>query len=176
MNWSRPVLVLPSTSLIMIISRYLHAVLGLARLQHRLHVRRQSRQMETGSKVSVPVGRSASRTPCRSAISTVLASTGGGICSVIVSLSIDNKIHVDMLIDGLLSSLVASSGESYSCLNKHRISDEFDFCVAACCACLRPWQAFVVGVMAPIFALATYLPLEWAEVKKLNGKSLYKIF
>ncbi|EPB78685.1 hypothetical protein ANCCEY_02204 [Ancylostoma ceylanicum] len=79
----------------------------------------------------------------RSAVGTIMASVGGGITSLLISRFVTRRIEVDMIIDGMLASLVSSS---------------------ACCGCFTPWQAFVVGSFGAGFALLSYPLLEWAEV------------
>ncbi|RCN28945.1 hypothetical protein ANCCAN_25302 [Ancylostoma caninum] len=80
----------------------------------------------------------------RSAVGTIMASVGGGITSLLISRFVTRRIEVDMIIDGMLASLVSSS---------------------ACCGCFTPWQAFVVGSFGAGFALLSYPLLEWAEVR-----------
>ncbi|KAK6759948.1 hypothetical protein RB195_021481 [Necator americanus] len=79
----------------------------------------------------------------RSAVGTIMASTGGGVTSLLISRFVTRRIEVDMLIDGMLASLISSS---------------------ACCACFTPWQAYVVGSFGAGFALLSYPLLELAEV------------
>ena len=79
----------------------------------------------------------------RSAVATVLASTGGGLTSLVISMIRDKIIQIDMLIDGLLAALVAST---------------------ACCPCLCPWEAVVVGTVAAALVFITYPILEKVEV------------
>ncbi|KAL6724628.1 hypothetical protein Aduo_019499 [Ancylostoma duodenale] len=79
----------------------------------------------------------------RSAVATIMASVGGGITSLLISRFVTRRIEVDMIIDGMLASLVSSS---------------------ACCGCFTPWQAVIVGSFGAGFALLSYPLLEWAEV------------
>lgn len=46
----------------------------------------------------------------RSAVGTIMASVGGGITSLLISRFVTRRIEVDMVIDGMLASLVSSSG------------------------------------------------------------------
>ncbi|CAJ0610578.1 unnamed protein product [Cylicocyclus nassatus] len=79
----------------------------------------------------------------KSAVGTIMASTGGGVTSLIISKFVTKRIEIDMLIDGMLASLVSSS---------------------ACCSCFTPWQAYTVGSFGAAFALLSYPLLEWVEV------------
>uniref|UniRef100_A0A1I7X5Y1 Ammonium_transp domain-containing protein n=1 Tax=Heterorhabditis bacteriophora TaxID=37862 RepID=A0A1I7X5Y1_HETBA len=45
----------------------------------------------------------------RSAVGTIMASTGGGVTSLLISRLVTKRIQIDMLIDGMLASLVSSS-------------------------------------------------------------------
>ena len=60
-----------------------------------------------------------------------------------VSMFREKIIQIDLIIDGLLAALVAST---------------------ACCPCLVPWQAVFVGSVAAGLAVLTYPILEKIEV------------
>ncbi|CAJ0603316.1 unnamed protein product [Cylicocyclus nassatus] len=79
----------------------------------------------------------------RSAVGTIMASAGGGIMTVFISRCTTNKIQVDMLIDGMLASLVSST---------------------AGCLFYTPWQASLVGAIGSAMALVIYPLLEKAEI------------
>ncbi|KAL6740099.1 hypothetical protein Aduo_013486 [Ancylostoma duodenale] len=79
----------------------------------------------------------------RSAVGTIMASAGGGTVTVLISRWTTKKIQVDMLIDGMLASLVSST---------------------AGCLFYTPWQATVVGAIGSAMALLIYPLLEKAEV------------
>ncbi|CAD6196143.1 unnamed protein product [Caenorhabditis auriculariae] len=79
----------------------------------------------------------------RSAVGTIMASAGGGVVTVIVSKVTTKKIEMDMLIDGLLASLVSSAGG---------------------CLYYNPWQATVVGAIGSSLALAAYPLTEWLKI------------
>ncbi|CAD6185306.1 unnamed protein product [Caenorhabditis auriculariae] len=79
----------------------------------------------------------------KSAVATICASTGGGLTALLISKVFVKNIQVDMIIDGLLASLVSST---------------------ACCSCYTTWQALVVGSIGAGLALLTYPVLEWLEV------------
>ncbi|KIH62303.1 hypothetical protein ANCDUO_07418 [Ancylostoma duodenale] len=72
-----------------------------------------------------------------------MASAGGGTVTVLISRWTTKKIQVDMLIDGMLASLVSST---------------------AGCLFYTPWQATVVGAIGSAMALLIYPLLEKAEV------------
>ncbi|CAI4226828.1 unnamed protein product [Auanema sp. JU1783] len=79
----------------------------------------------------------------RSAVGTVLASAGGGIVALIITRVSVKKIQIDMLIDGLLASLVSST---------------------AGCLFYSPWQATVVGSVGAALALFMYPVLEYFHI------------
>ncbi|CAI4224046.1 unnamed protein product [Auanema sp. JU1783] len=79
----------------------------------------------------------------RSVICTVLASMGGGLSALVLSSLFEKQVRIDMMIDGLLAALVSST---------------------ACCSCLEPWLAMVVGAIAALLALASYPILERAKI------------
>ncbi|VDM61562.1 unnamed protein product [Angiostrongylus costaricensis] len=79
----------------------------------------------------------------RSAVGTIMASAGGGMVTVLISRWTTKKIQVDMLIDGLLASLVSST---------------------AGCLFFTPWQATVVGGIGSALALFVYPLLERAKI------------
>ncbi|CAI2351498.1 unnamed protein product [Caenorhabditis sp. 36 PRJEB53466] len=71
----------------------------------------------------------------RSAVGTIMASAGGGVVTVVVTRFATKKIQMDMLIDGMLASLVSSTGG---------------------CLYFTPWQATLVGAVGSALALAAY--------------------
>ncbi|KAK6747865.1 hypothetical protein RB195_000826 [Necator americanus] len=79
----------------------------------------------------------------RSAVGTVMASAGGGMMTILISRYTTKKIQVDMLIDGMLASLVSST---------------------AGCLFYTPWQATVVGAVGSAMALVIYPLLEKAQI------------
>ncbi|WKY04422.1 hypothetical protein Q1695_005430 [Nippostrongylus brasiliensis] len=79
----------------------------------------------------------------RSAVGTIMASAGGGVITVLISRMATKKIQVDMLIDGLLASLVSST---------------------AGCLFYTPWQATLVGAIGSAMALIAYPLLEKAQI------------
>lgn len=79
----------------------------------------------------------------RSAVGTIMASAGGGMVTILISRMTTKKIQVDMLIDGLLASLVSST---------------------AGCLFYTPWQATVVGGIGSAMALIAYPILERAKI------------
>ncbi|VDL70898.1 unnamed protein product [Nippostrongylus brasiliensis] len=86
----------------------------------------------------------------RSAVGTIMASAGGGVITVLISRMATKKIQVDMLIDGLLASLVSST---------------------AGCLFYTPWQATLVGAIGSAMALIAYPLLEKAQVWIKNEKN-----
>uniref|UniRef100_A0A1I7TDR6 Ammonium_transp domain-containing protein n=2 Tax=Caenorhabditis tropicalis TaxID=1561998 RepID=A0A1I7TDR6_9PELO len=79
----------------------------------------------------------------RSAVGTILASAGGGVVTVVITRVATKKIQMDMLIDGMLASLVASTGG---------------------CLYFTPWQATLVGAIGSSLALAAYPLTEWLKI------------
>ncbi|KHJ91243.1 ammonium transporter [Oesophagostomum dentatum] len=79
----------------------------------------------------------------RSAVGTIMASAGGGMVTVLISRWTTKKIQVDMLIDGMLASLVSST---------------------AGCLFYTPWQATLVGALGSAMALVIYPLLEKAKI------------
>ncbi|KAF1758019.1 hypothetical protein GCK72_014477 [Caenorhabditis remanei] len=79
----------------------------------------------------------------RSAVGTILASAGGGVVTVVITRYATKKIQMDMLIDGMLASLVASTGG---------------------CLYFTPWQATLVGAIGSSLALAAYPVTEWLKI------------
>ncbi|KAK5965615.1 Ammonium transporter [Trichostrongylus colubriformis] len=79
----------------------------------------------------------------RSAVGTIMASVGGGMVTILISRYATRKIEVDMLIDGLLASLVSST---------------------AGCLFYTPWQATLVGAIGSSLALTAYPVLEKAKI------------
>ncbi|EPB76577.1 ammonium transporter [Ancylostoma ceylanicum] len=79
----------------------------------------------------------------RSAVGTIMASAGGGTVTVLISRWTTKKIQVDMLIDGMLASLVSST---------------------AGCLFFTPWQATLVGAIGSAMALLIYPLLEKAQI------------
>ncbi|VDM76651.1 unnamed protein product, partial [Strongylus vulgaris] len=79
----------------------------------------------------------------RSAVGTIMASAGGGMMTVLISRCTTKKIQVDMVIDGMLASLVSST---------------------AGCLFYTPWQATLVGAIGSAMAVMIYPLLEKAKI------------
>uniref|UniRef100_A0A8R1HKP5 Ammonium_transp domain-containing protein n=1 Tax=Caenorhabditis japonica TaxID=281687 RepID=A0A8R1HKP5_CAEJA len=79
----------------------------------------------------------------RSAVGTILASAGGGVVTVVITRFATKKIQMDMLIDGMLASLVSSTGG---------------------CLYFTPWQATIVGAIGSAIALGAYPVTEWLKI------------
>ncbi|CAB3409844.1 unnamed protein product [Caenorhabditis bovis] len=95
----------------------------------------------TASNYSVTRGQWSEGT--RSAVGTIMASVGGGVATVVITRVATKKIQMDMLIDGLLASLVSST---------------------AGCLYFTPWQAAVVGAVGSSLALAAYPITEYLQI------------
>ncbi|VDM81106.1 unnamed protein product, partial [Strongylus vulgaris] len=72
-----------------------------------------------------------------------MASAGGGMMTVLISRCTTKKIQVDMVIDGMLASLVSST---------------------AGCLFYTPWQATLVGAIGSAMAVMIYPLLEKAKI------------
>ncbi|CAI5447253.1 unnamed protein product [Caenorhabditis angaria] len=79
----------------------------------------------------------------RSAVATIMASVGGGLMTIFLSRIMTKKIQMDMLVDGLMASLVSSAGG---------------------CLYFTPWQATLVGAVGSTLALATYPLTEYLKI------------
>uniref|UniRef100_A0A914DGC2 Ammonium transporter AmtB-like domain-containing protein n=1 Tax=Acrobeloides nanus TaxID=290746 RepID=A0A914DGC2_9BILA len=95
----------------------------------------------TGSTYGVAAGRW--RLVAKSATVTFLSSVGGGCAAILISLFSTNKCQIDLLIDGLLASLVST---------------------AACCQCIRPIESVFIGAVGATLALASYPLLEKLKI------------
>uniref|UniRef100_A0A1I8HU72 Ammonium_transp domain-containing protein n=1 Tax=Macrostomum lignano TaxID=282301 RepID=A0A1I8HU72_9PLAT len=71
----------------------------------------------------------------RSAVSTIIASMGGGMVGMIFSyLTRRRKFHISLIVNSILASLVA---------------------ITAMCALAEPWQGFLIGVVGALLACLT---------------------
>uniref|UniRef100_A0A9J2Q1B7 Ammonium transporter AmtB-like domain-containing protein n=1 Tax=Ascaris lumbricoides TaxID=6252 RepID=A0A9J2Q1B7_ASCLU len=95
----------------------------------------------TGSTYGISEGRW--RLAARSAVATILSSVGGGCTSIVISMIATKKCQVDLLIDGLLASLVSTT---------------------AICLCVTPWQSIIIGCIGSALAIATYPLVERLEI------------
>jgi len=95
----------------------------------------------TGSTYGISFGQW--RLAARSSVATILSSVGGGCTSLIISLIATKKCQVDLMIDGLLASLVS---------------------ITAICLCVSPWQAVLIGSIGSAMALSICPILERLEV------------
>ncbi|KAF8362239.1 amt-3 [Pristionchus pacificus] len=71
------------------------------------------------------------------AVATIMSSIGGGATAIVISFAKTKKLQVNLLINGILSSIVS---------------------ITALCAVSRPWHALIIGSVSAGFSIAV-LPL-----------------
>ncbi|PAV89117.1 hypothetical protein WR25_05259 [Diploscapter pachys] len=77
------------------------------------------------------------RLGARAAVATIMSSIGGGATSIVISFYKTKKLQVNLLINGILSSIVS---------------------ITALCAVSRPWHALIIGSVSAAFSISV-LPL-----------------
>uniref|UniRef100_A0A1I7XQP9 Ammonium transporter n=1 Tax=Heterorhabditis bacteriophora TaxID=37862 RepID=A0A1I7XQP9_HETBA len=79
----------------------------------------------------------------RAAVATIMSSIGGGATSIVISFVKTNKLQVNFLINGILSSIVS---------------------ITALCAVSRPWHALIIGGVSSAFSISVLPLLERFQV------------
>ncbi|GMT13743.1 hypothetical protein PFISCL1PPCAC_5040, partial [Pristionchus fissidentatus] len=112
-----------------------HMVGGIIGLVATVYLKPRRNRFNEDSvhQMSSPTNALLGETKHIAAVATIMSSIGGGATAIVISFAKTKKLQVNLLINGILSSIVS---------------------ITALCAVSRPWHALIIGSVSSAFSIA----------------------